>query len=51
MDFEEGYRSRSSARRMAPAWMLFVIGLGGVLIGALLVYVVVTGGGAPTRGG
>lgn len=51
MDFEEGYRSRSSARRMAPAWMLFVIGLGGVLIGALLVYVVVTGGGRLPGGG
>lgn len=44
MDYEDGYRSAFPHRRTAPAWTLFVAGLGGVLIGALLVYLVLVGG-------
>ncbi|MGI6614614.1 MAG: S1C family serine protease [Dethiobacteria bacterium] len=51
MDYEDGYRSTSPHRRTAPAWTLFVAGLGGVLIGALLVYLVLVGGERLPGGG
>ncbi len=51
MDYEDGYRSASPHRRTAPAWTLFVAGLGGVLIGALLVYLVLVGGERLPGGG
>lgn len=48
MDFESNdYSSRSNQRRSAPVWMLFVIGLCGVLAGSLLTYFLLLGGVLP----